>query len=58
MAKKKNVDRMSNKERIRSLMLDEPIDRVPFIPFKFSQSGIVVPSIEGSPQPNHVVDDR
>ncbi len=41
MGKEKNVDRMSNKERIKSLMLNEPIDRVPFIPFFLGYFAII-----------------
>lgn len=36
MKKQKNVDRMTSKERMKSLILNEPIDRVPFVPFFIS----------------------
>jgi uroporphyrinogen decarboxylase len=33
MEERRNSDKMSAKERIRALILNEPLDRVPFIPF-------------------------
>jgi len=41
MGKKKNIDKMSNKERIKSLMLNAPIDRVPFIPYFLSYFAVI-----------------
>jgi hypothetical protein len=33
MEERKNSDTMTAKERIKALILNQPIDRVPFIPF-------------------------
>jgi hypothetical protein len=33
MEKERTADRMTARERIKALLLNEPLDRVPFIPF-------------------------